>query len=49
LNITTTLALLVNERRLDIAILRTCGALTKNLIFIFLFEGLLLARRAWQV
>ncbi len=42
LNITTTLALLVNERRLDIAILRTCGALTKNLIFIFLFEGLLL-------
>ncbi len=42
LNITTTLALLVGERRLDIAILRTCGARTKNLIFIFLFEGLLL-------
>jgi lipoprotein-releasing system permease protein len=42
LNITTTLALLVNERRLDIAILRTCGARTKNLIFIFLFEGLFL-------
>jgi lipoprotein-releasing system permease protein len=42
LNITTTLALLVNERRLDIAILRTCGAKTKNLIVIFLFEGLLL-------
>jgi lipoprotein-releasing system permease protein len=42
LNITTTLALLVNERRLDIAVLRTCGARTKNLIFIFLFEGLLL-------
>lgn len=43
LNITTTLALLVNERRLDIAILRTCGAKTKNLIKIFLFEGLFLA------
>ena len=41
-NITTTLALLVNERRLDIAILRTCGAKTSNLIFIFLIEGLLL-------
>ena len=42
LNITTTLALLVNERRLDIAILRTCGAKTRNLITIFLFEGLFL-------
>jgi len=42
LNITTTLALLVNERRLDIAILRTCGAKTKNLITIFLLEGLFL-------
>jgi lipoprotein-releasing system permease protein len=42
LNITTTLALLVNERRLDIAILRTCGTRTRNLIFIFLFEGLFL-------
>ncbi len=42
LNITTTLALLVNERRLDIAVLRTCGAKTRQLIFIFLFEGLLL-------
>jgi lipoprotein-releasing system permease protein len=42
LNITTTLALLVGERRLDIAVLRTCGAKTKNLIFIFLIEGLLL-------
>ena len=42
LNITTTLALLVNERRLDIAILRTCGAKTSSLIFIFLIEGLLL-------
>jgi lipoprotein-releasing system permease protein len=42
LNITTTLALLVNERRLDIAILRTCGARTRNLITIFLLEGLFL-------
>lgn len=42
LNITTTLTLLVNERRLDIAILRTCGAKTNQLIFIFLFEGLFL-------
>ncbi|MGI9035412.1 MAG: ABC transporter permease [Pyrinomonadaceae bacterium] len=43
LNITTTLALLVNERRLDIAIFRTCGAKTRSLISIFLFEGLLLS------
>jgi lipoprotein-releasing system permease protein len=42
LNITTTLALLVNERKLDIAVLRTCGAKTKNLIFVFLLEGLFL-------
>ncbi len=43
LNITATLALLVNERRFDIAILQTCGARAKSLILIFLFEGLLLA------
>jgi lipoprotein-releasing system permease protein len=42
LNITTTLALLVNERRFDIAILRTCGAKGKTLIAIFLFEGILI-------
>jgi lipoprotein-releasing system permease protein len=42
LNITTTLALLVNERRLDIAVLRTCGAKGKSLIMIFLIEGLFL-------
>lgn len=42
LNITTTLALLVNERRLDIAVLRTCGAKTRNLISVFLLEGLFL-------
>jgi lipoprotein-releasing system permease protein len=40
LNITTTLALLVNERRLDIAVLRTCGAKTRALVSIFVFEGL---------
>lgn len=43
LNITTTLALLAGERKLDIAILRTCGAQTKNLILIFLLEGLFLS------
>ncbi len=42
LNITTTLALLVNERKFDIAILRTCGVKTRNLILIFLLEGLFL-------
>ncbi|MDQ2746590.1 MAG: FtsX-like permease family protein, partial [Acidobacteriota bacterium] len=42
LNITTTLALLVNERRFDIAILRTCGATGKSLLTIFLLEGLLI-------
>ncbi len=42
LNITTTLALVINERRFDIAILRTCGAKTKSLITIFLLEGLIL-------
>lgn len=43
LNVTTTLALLVNERRLDIAVLRTCGASRKSLISIFLLEGFFLA------
>jgi lipoprotein-releasing system permease protein len=42
LNITTTLSLLVGERRLDIAVLRTCGATARALVFIFLIEGLLL-------
>lgn len=40
LNITTTLALLVSERRVDIAVLRTCGAKTQTLISIFVLEGL---------
>ena len=43
LNITTTLALHVNERRLDIAMLRTCGAKTRSIVLIFLLEGLFLA------
>lgn len=42
LNITTTLALLVNERRADIAVLRTCGAKTRSLLRLFLFEGSIL-------
>lgn len=42
LNITTTLALLVNERRFDIAILRACGIKTKSLILIFSYEGMFL-------
>ncbi len=42
LNITTTLALLVNERRLDIAVLRTCGATRRSLILIFLLESVFL-------
>ena len=42
LNITTTLALLINERKSDIAVLRTCGAKTFDLILIFLFQGLFL-------
>jgi lipoprotein-releasing system permease protein len=43
LNITTTLALLVGERKSDIAILRTCGARSRNLMLIFLLEGVFLA------
>jgi lipoprotein-releasing system permease protein len=42
LNITTTLALLVGERRFDIAILRTCGAQARSLILVFFLEGLFL-------
>ncbi|HEX8638430.1 MAG TPA: ABC transporter permease [Pyrinomonadaceae bacterium] len=42
LNITTTLALLVSERRSDIAVLRTCGARSRNLMTIFLLEGIFL-------
>lgn len=42
LNITATLALLVNERRPDIGILRTCGARTRSLVAVFLTEGVML-------
>jgi lipoprotein-releasing system permease protein len=42
LNITTTLAVLVHERRADIGVLKTCGAGSRNIILIFLFEGLIL-------
>jgi len=42
LGITTTLALLVNDRRHDIAVLRSCGARSKHILEIFIFEGLFL-------
>ena len=42
LNITTTLALVVNERRFDIAVLKTCGARAKSIVKIFLIEGLII-------
>lgn len=42
LNIATMLALLVNERRRDIAILRTFGALAKTVVAMFVIEGLIL-------
>ena len=39
LNITTTLVLVVIERRPDIAILRTMGATAKSIMIIFMIEG----------
>jgi lipoprotein-releasing system permease protein len=39
LNITTTLILVVVERRRDIAILNTMGATTRSIMSIFVFEG----------
>jgi lipoprotein-releasing system permease protein len=42
LNITTSLSLLVNERRFDIAVLRTCGAKARSIVAIFVFQGLML-------
>lgn len=42
-NITTTLSLLVVERRLDIAVLRTCGASGSTIVGMFLSEGLYLS------
>ena len=43
LNITTTLALLVNDRRYDIGVLKTFGANTKSIVLMFLFEGIILS------
>ena len=43
LNITTTLALLVNERRYDIGVLKTFGANTKNIAAMFFCEGIILS------
>lgn len=42
LNITTTLVLNVAERRMDIAVLRNCGAQTAGIVRIFLLQGSLL-------
>ena len=43
LNITTTLALSVGERRFDIAVLRACGASGRTIVSVFLLEGVFLA------
>ncbi|MEZ5346431.1 MAG: FtsX-like permease family protein [Pyrinomonadaceae bacterium] len=43
LNIATTLTLLVNERKLDIAVLRTCGAKSGSIVLVFLIEGVFLS------
>ena len=39
LNITTTLILVVMERRRDIAILNTMGATAKSIMSVFVIEG----------
>jgi lipoprotein-releasing system permease protein len=41
-NITTTLALIVNERRADIAVLKTCGIKGRNVVILFVLQGSLL-------
>jgi lipoprotein-releasing system permease protein len=43
INITTTLALIVNERRADIAVLKTCGIKGRNIVSLFIVQGSLLA------
>lgn len=43
LNIATTLALSIGERRFDIAVLRACGASARKIVSTFLIEGLILA------
>ena len=40
--IMTTLSLFVAERSMDIALLKTCGATTRNLVLLLVFEGALL-------
>lgn len=42
-NVTTTLSLLVTERRLDVAVLRTCGATGAAIVRMFVIEGMLIA------
>ena len=42
LNIATALALVVEERKSDIAVLKTCGARAKSIVLVFLYEGALL-------
>jgi lipoprotein-releasing system permease protein len=42
LGIAATIALLINERRIDLAILKTCGARTRSLFKIFIIEGALI-------
>lgn len=42
LNITTSLALLVNERRFDIGVLRACGSRRLSVVSIFLYESAML-------
>ena len=42
LGIAAALALLVNERRIDVAVLRTCGIRSASLLRIFFIEGLLI-------
>jgi lipoprotein-releasing system permease protein len=40
--IMTTLSLFVAERRIDIALLKTCGATAQNVVLLLIFEGVLL-------
>jgi lipoprotein-releasing system permease protein len=42
-NITTTLALVVNERRGDIAVLKTCGSKGRSIVGLFILQGSILA------
>ena len=42
LNVLTALALAANERRADVALLKTCGASARKIILIFLWQGAIL-------